>query len=114
MVDLPEDRVEQLEKLVSTLRHDVRGIVTPVALATYHLYKSGDPAIQHSAARIDQDGRTAGLAAEFNIRTGAAKLRPRTTRASITQLAKQRRRCHMRQGGCCRVRLAVRHKRGRL
>ena len=54
MVELSEDRLEQLEKLVSTLRHDVRGIVTPVALATYHLYKSGDPAIQHSAARIDE------------------------------------------------------------
>ena len=54
MVELSEDRVEQLEKLVSTLRHDVRGIVTPVALATYHLYKSSDPAIQHSAARIDE------------------------------------------------------------
>ena len=34
MVELSEDRVEQLEKLVSSLRHDVRGIVTPVALAT--------------------------------------------------------------------------------
>jgi hypothetical protein len=54
MVELSEDRVEQLEKLVSSLRHDVRGIVTPVALATYHLYKSSDPAIQRSAARIDE------------------------------------------------------------
>jgi hypothetical protein len=54
MVELPEDRVQQLEKLVSSLRHDVRGIVTPVALAAYHLYKSSDPAIQHSAARIDE------------------------------------------------------------
>ena len=54
MVELSEDRVEQLEKLVSSLRHDVRGIVTPVALAAYHLYKSSDPAIQRSAARIDE------------------------------------------------------------
>ena len=54
MVELSEDRVEQLEKLVSSLRHDVRGIVTPVALAAYHLNKSSDPAIQRSAARIDE------------------------------------------------------------
>ena len=33
---------------------DVRGIVTPVALAAYHLYKSSDPAIQRLAARIDE------------------------------------------------------------
>jgi P22 tail accessory factor len=54
MVELSEDRVEQLEKLVSSLRHDVRGIVTPVALAADHLHKSSDPAIQRSAARIDE------------------------------------------------------------
>jgi hypothetical protein len=54
MVELSEDRVEQLEKLVSSLRHDVRGVVTPVALSADHLHKSSDPAIQRSAARIDE------------------------------------------------------------
>ena len=54
MVDDSDDRIDQLEKLVTSLRHDVRGIVTPVALAAYHLYKSSDPAIQRSAARIDE------------------------------------------------------------
>ena len=42
MVELSEDRVEQLEKLVTSLRHDVRGIVTPVALAAHHLHKRSD------------------------------------------------------------------------
>ena len=32
MVDWSDDRIDQLEKLVTSLRHDVRGIVTPVAL----------------------------------------------------------------------------------
>jgi hypothetical protein len=54
MVELSEDRIAQLEKLVSSLRHDVRGIVTPVALAADHLHKSSDPAIQRSAAGIDE------------------------------------------------------------
>jgi hypothetical protein len=54
MVELSEDRIEQLEKLVSSLRHDVRGIVTPVALSADHLHKSSDPATQRSATRIDE------------------------------------------------------------
>jgi hypothetical protein len=54
MVDLSEHRVEQLEKLVTSLRHDVRGIVTPVALAAHHLHKRSDPVSQHSAAMIDK------------------------------------------------------------
>jgi Enoyl-(Acyl carrier protein) reductase len=54
MMELSEHRIEQLEKLVSSLRHDVRGIVTPVALAAHHLHKKGDPVSQHSAAMIDK------------------------------------------------------------
>ena len=54
MVDLSEDRIEQLETLVTSLRHDVRGIVTPVALAAHHLHKRSDSVSQHSAATIDK------------------------------------------------------------
>jgi hypothetical protein len=54
MVDWSEDRIDQLEKLVTSLRHDVRGIVTPVALAAYHLQRKSDSVSQHSAAMIDQ------------------------------------------------------------
>jgi P22 tail accessory factor len=54
MVDLSEDRIEQLETLVTSLRHDVRGIVTPVALAAHHLHKRSDSVSQHSAAMIDK------------------------------------------------------------
>ena len=54
MADVSEDRMEQLEKLVTSLRHDVRGIVTPVALAAHHLHKRSDPISQHSAATIDK------------------------------------------------------------
>ena len=53
MVDWSEDRIDQLEKLVTSLRHDVRGIVTPVALAAHHLHKRSDSVSQHSAAMID-------------------------------------------------------------
>ena len=54
MVDDSDDRIDQLEKLVTSLRHDVRGIVTPVALAAHHLHKRSDSVSQHSAAMIDK------------------------------------------------------------
>ena len=54
MVDNSDDRIDQLEKLVTSLRHDVRGIVTPVALAAHHLHKRSDSVSQHSAAMIDK------------------------------------------------------------
>jgi hypothetical protein len=45
-------RVEELEKLVSALRHDIRGAITPAALIADRLRQNSDPAIQRSAARI--------------------------------------------------------------
>jgi hypothetical protein len=47
-----EARVEELEKLVSSLRHDLRGAITPAALIADRLRHNSDPAIQRSAARI--------------------------------------------------------------
>jgi hypothetical protein len=47
-------RVEELERLVSALRHDLRGAITPAALIADRLRHNSDPAIQRSAARIAQ------------------------------------------------------------
>jgi len=47
-----EARAEQLEKLVSSLRHDLRGAVTPVALLADRLKLNSDPAVQRSANMI--------------------------------------------------------------
>ena len=52
MAQAPQDRIEQLEKLVATLRHDLRGAITPAALIADRLRNSSDPTIQRSAARI--------------------------------------------------------------
>jgi len=52
MEQAPQDRIEQLEKLVATLRHDLRGVITPAALIADRLRNSSDPSIQRSAARI--------------------------------------------------------------
>ena len=45
-------RVEELEKLVSALRHDIRGALTPAALIADRLRSNSDPAIQRAADRI--------------------------------------------------------------
>jgi hypothetical protein len=45
-------RVEELEKLVSALRHDIRGALTPAALIADRLQNNSDPAIQRAASRI--------------------------------------------------------------
>jgi hypothetical protein len=45
-------RVEQLEKLVSTLRHDLRGLITPPLLIADRLKMNSDPAIQRSGIVI--------------------------------------------------------------
>jgi len=45
-------RVEELEGLVSSLRHDLRGAITPAALIADRLRHNSDPAIQRSAARL--------------------------------------------------------------
>jgi hypothetical protein len=52
MGQAPQDRIEQLEKLVAALRHDLRGVITPAALIADRLRNSSDPSIQRSAARI--------------------------------------------------------------
>jgi hypothetical protein len=46
------ERVDQLERLISSLRHDLRGIVTPAVLIADSLVRNPDPIIQRSAARI--------------------------------------------------------------
>ena len=46
------ERLEQLEKLVSSLRHDLRGQITPALLMASRLQANGDPAIQRSGTVI--------------------------------------------------------------
>ncbi|MGC1410237.1 MAG: hypothetical protein WA864_15015 [Acetobacteraceae bacterium] len=48
----PPERIAQLERLVSNLRHDIRGIITPAALVAEGLRGNADPAIQRLASRI--------------------------------------------------------------
>jgi hypothetical protein len=45
-------RMDQLEKLVSRLRHDIRGAVTPASLMADRLKMNGDPAIRRSGTVI--------------------------------------------------------------
>jgi hypothetical protein len=52
MTQSPEDRIDQLERLVSSLRHDLRGIVTPAALVADGLMRNTDPAVRRTALRI--------------------------------------------------------------
>ncbi len=52
MEQSPQERIDQLEQLVASLRHDMRGIVTPAALVAEGLRANADPAIQRSASRI--------------------------------------------------------------
>ena len=47
-----QERIAQLEQLVSSLRHDLRGIITPAALVAEGLRTNGDPAVQRLASRI--------------------------------------------------------------
>jgi hypothetical protein len=47
-----DGRVEQLEKLVRTLRHDLRGSLTPALLIADRLKMNSDPAIQRSGIVI--------------------------------------------------------------
>jgi hypothetical protein len=52
MEEPTQARIEELEKLVSALRHDLRGAITPAALIADRLRQNSDPAVQRSAARI--------------------------------------------------------------
>lgn len=57
MVDTVKSRVDELERLVSELRHDLRGAISPAALIADRLRQSNDPAVQRS-------GRTIGIVVE--------------------------------------------------
>jgi hypothetical protein len=54
MEQVSDSRVDQLEKLVSSLRHDIRGAITPVSLMADRLKLNGDLAIQRSGTIIDE------------------------------------------------------------
>ncbi len=43
-----QDRLEHLEEVIASLRHDIRGLLTPAALMADLLMENGDPAIRHS------------------------------------------------------------------
>ena len=57
MADAAQSRVEELERLVAELRHDLRGAISPAALIADRLRQSNDPATQRS-------GKTIGLVVE--------------------------------------------------
>lgn len=57
MEDAEQSRVEELERLVSELRHDLRGAMSPAALIADRLRQHSDPAVQRS-------GKTIGLVVE--------------------------------------------------
>jgi hypothetical protein len=57
MADAAQSRVEELERLVSELRHDLRGAISPAALIADRLRQSNDPALQRS-------GKTIGIVVE--------------------------------------------------
>jgi hypothetical protein len=57
MADAAQSRVEELERLVSELRHDLRGAISPAALIADRLRQSSDPAMQRS-------GNTIGIVVE--------------------------------------------------
>ena len=49
-----ERRIDELEQLVATLRHDVNGALTPALLMADQLRMSADPATQRAGERIGQ------------------------------------------------------------
>jgi hypothetical protein len=53
MADAAQSRVEQLERLVSELRHDLRGAVSPAVLVADRLRQNADPAVQRSGKTIN-------------------------------------------------------------
>ncbi len=48
-----QSRVEELERLVSDLCHDLRGAMSPAVLVADRLRQSSDPAVQRSGKTID-------------------------------------------------------------
>jgi len=71
MADAEQARVEELEHLVSELRHDLRGAMSPAALIADRLRQSNDPAVQRS-------GKTIGIVVErvLAILEGTCELVP--------------------------------------
>jgi hypothetical protein len=57
MDDATQSRVETLERLVTELRHDLRGAMSPAALIADRLRQNPDPAVQRS-------GKTIGIVVE--------------------------------------------------
>jgi hypothetical protein len=57
MEDAAQSRAEALERLVSELRHDLRGAISPAVLIADRLRQSTDPAVQRS-------GKTIGIVVE--------------------------------------------------
>ena len=57
MDDAAPPRVAELERLVSELRHDLRGAISPAALIADRLRQNTDPAVQRS-------GKTIGIVVE--------------------------------------------------
>lgn len=49
-----QSRIEQLEALVSRLRHDLRGAITAAALVGDQLRNHSDPSMQRAGTRIDE------------------------------------------------------------
>ncbi|HVC59453.1 MAG TPA: hypothetical protein VND19_03680 [Acetobacteraceae bacterium] len=52
MEDAAQSRVRDLEQLVSELRHDLRGAVSPAVLIADRLRQNNDPAVQRSGKTI--------------------------------------------------------------
>ena len=52
MDDAARSRVEVLERLVSELRHDLRGAISPAALIADRLRQNSDPIVQRSGKTI--------------------------------------------------------------
>ena len=52
-----QNRVVELEALVSSLRHDLRGVITPAALVGDQLRQHSDPAVQRAGGRIGETVR---------------------------------------------------------
>jgi hypothetical protein len=52
MADATQARVEELERLVSELRHDLRGAISPAALIADRLRQNTDASVQRSGKTI--------------------------------------------------------------
>lgn len=53
-IDDAEQRIETLERLVSSVRHDVNGALTPALMVADRLRSSADPEVQRAGEKIAQ------------------------------------------------------------